>query len=72
MEIWSAFKDWYKDSYTTALTLTKNNIKDYFVKIWGEPSVGGVWKGYRVKTEEDDIRTGKAIVLSPEDLVSYD
>jgi P4 family phage/plasmid primase-like protien len=72
MEIWSAFKDWYKDSYTTALTLTKNNIKDYFVKIWGEPSVGGVWKGYRVKTEEDDIRAGKAIVLSPEDLVSYD
>ncbi len=38
-------------------------------KIWGEPMVGMKWKGYRLKTLQDDIDNGDAVLLEDDDLV---
>ena len=71
-EIWGAMKEWYKDSFTNTLTLTKPDVKEYFIKLWDTPTCGNTWRGYKIRTLEDDLKSGQALELSPEDLVNYD
>ena len=33
----------------------KNEVKEYFIKSWGEMARGGKWVGYRVRTLQDDL-----------------
>ena len=36
-------------------TPIKNDVKEYFMNIWGDPLAGIKWKGYRIRllVEED-------------------
>ena len=72
IELYSSFKDWYKEGFPGRQIPNKNEISEYFTKIWGEPMVGMKWKGYRLKTLQDDIDNGDAVLLEDDDLVDYD
>lgn len=45
-------------------------MKEYFVDFWGDPEPGVRWYGYRIRSIDDDVKDGIAIVLD-DDLVSY-
>lgn len=72
LELYSSFKDWYKEGFPGRQIPNKNEISEYFTKIWGEPVTGMKWKGYRLKTLQDDIDNGDAVLLDEDDLVDYD
>lgn len=69
-ELYNLFKDWFKESLPGHTVPVKNEIEEYFCKIWGIPE-GKKWKGYRQKTLKDDVDNGEAIILTEEDLVDY-
>jgi hypothetical protein len=50
----------------------KNEIEEYFCKLWGTTEAGKKWKGYRQRTLQDDLADGNAVMLNEEDLVDYD
>ena len=71
-ELYAQFRDWFKDSLPGQTLPIKNEVEEYFIRLWGEPSRGKKWKGYRIKTLQDDIDNGDAIVLEDSDLVNYE
>ena len=71
IEIYQQFKDWFKEGFPGQSLPVKNQVKEYFIKLWGEPD-NLKWRGYRIKTIDDEIETGVALVLNDEDLVDYD
>lgn len=56
----SEFQDWYKQAYPRQQIPGKNELKEYFIKLWGDLDVGLKWKGYRIKTDRD-FKTAEAI-----------
>lgn len=70
-ELYNLFKEWFKESLPGHTVPVKNEIEEYFVKIWGSPDSGKRWKGYRQKTIKDEVDSGDAIILTEEDLVDY-
>lgn len=62
-ELYAHFKEWFKEGFTKQSLLSKNDIKEYFTKLWDAPETGCKWHGYRIRTLQDDIDEGKAIVL---------
>ena len=70
-ELYSYFKDWFKEGWPNMSLPIKNQVKEYFVKLWGEPSRGCRWHGYRIRTIEEEVESGEAIILAPDDLISY-
>lgn len=70
-ELYNLFKDWFKESLPGHTVPVKNEIEEYFCKIWGTLE-GKKWKGYRQKTLKDDLDNGEAIILTEDDLVNYD
>ena len=71
VELYSHFKEWFKDSLPNQTLPIKNEVEDYFTKMWDEPLKGKRWKGYRIRTLQDDIELGDAVVLNDSDLVDY-
>jgi phage/plasmid-associated DNA primase len=71
IELYNLFKDWYKESLPNHNVPVKNEVEEYFIKIWGIPEAGKKWKGYRQRTIQDEIDSGDAIVLTEDDLVDY-
>jgi len=67
-ELYNLFKDWFKESLPGHSVPVKNEIEEYFCKIWG-PTEGKKWAGYRQKTIKDDIANGDAIILTEDDLI---
>lgn len=55
IELYSQFKEWFKDSMPNHSVPVKNEVKEYFIKSWGEMARGGKWVGYRVRTLQDDL-----------------
>ena len=72
IELYNNFKEWYRQGFPNHTIPVKNDIKEYFTKLWDEPGPGIKWSGYRVRTLEDDIIDGNAIVLEEEDFENYD
>jgi P4 family phage/plasmid primase-like protien len=70
-EIYGSFKEWYKEGWPNSSLPIKNEVKEYFEKVWGEPNRGVSWKGYRIRTLQDDIDSGEAVILGESDLVEY-
>ena len=64
-ELYTSFKEWFKESVPGQTMPTKSEVKDYYTKIWGEPERGGVWKGRRSKTFEDEVENGDVLVIDP-------
>jgi hypothetical protein len=67
-EIYNRFKDWFKESFPGQALPTKGEVKEYYVKSWGEP-VKGFWKGKRLSTIEDEINSGDVLILEENDLL---
>ena len=73
VELYSQFKEWFRDSMPNHSLPIKNEVKEYFLKIWGEPGRGCQWNGYRIRTMQDDIdNEEETVVLDEEDLIEYD
>lgn len=72
LEMYASFKDWFKEGFPGRPMPLKNEVKKYFEKQWGDPSKGGKWHGYRLKTLQDDMACGDVVVLEDDDLVVYD
>jgi P4 family phage/plasmid primase-like protien len=70
-EMYEDFKVWYRGGFPGNSIPVKNDVKEYFCKVWGEPEPGIRWYGYRLRTIDDDVKEGNAIVLDDEDLVDY-
>jgi phage/plasmid-associated DNA primase len=71
IELYSQFKEWFRDSLPNHSLPIKNEIEEYFCKIWGEPIKGKQWSGYRIRTIQDDIEDGEVVILEDGDLVDY-
>ena len=66
------FQEWFKDIFTNQTPPNKNDIKEYFTKLWDEPLTGAKWKGYRFRTLKDDEEEGNIIILNKDDLDNED
>jgi len=51
MDVYSVFKDWFRESVPGGFLPTKTEVRDYLVKTWGEPDVSRgrivTWRGKR-------------------------
>ena len=52
-ELYSEFKDWFRDSLPGQKVPIKNDVKEYFTRQWGNYS--RKWKGYRIHTMQDNL-----------------
>jgi phage/plasmid-associated DNA primase len=59
-ELYSSFREWHRQSYPGSQCPTKDECADYFLDVWGDMVGNSKWKGYRVRTTQDDIEEGKA------------
>ena len=71
-ELYSHFKDWFKDSLPNQTLPIKNEVEEYFSKLWDEPDKTKKWRGYRIRNLQDDIEDGEAIILDDDDLINYE
>ena len=71
-ELYSHFKDWFRDSLPHNTVPIKNEVEEYFTRVWDEPEKGKKGSGYRIRKRADDIEDGDAIILGEDDLVDYD
>jgi len=67
LEVYTSFKEWFKESLPNHQIPIKNDVLIYFTKSWGEPGRGVKWAGKRMRTLQDDINSGEAMVLEDED-----
>jgi P4 family phage/plasmid primase-like protien len=72
IELYNIFKDWFKDSLPGHTLPNKNEIEEYFCKLWGNPQAGKKWKGFRRRTIQDDIADGNVVILEEDDFVQYE
>lgn len=71
IELYAQLKDWFKDSMPGTKVPTKDSVKQYFIKAWGDMESGAKWRGYKIRTIQDDIEAGDAIVMDEGDLADY-
>ena len=72
IELYSQFKEWFRDSMPNHQLPIKNEVKEYFLKVWGQTSKGCQWNGYRIRTIQDDMDDNEdSVILEENDLVSY-
>ena len=71
IEMYSGFKDWFKESLPNHRIPVKNDVLSYFSKAWGEPGKGVKWKGHRLRTVQDDVEEGEALVFEEEELNDF-
>ncbi len=69
IEVYTAIKEWIKESLPQQKMPEKGEVKDYFITRWGDESKGIKWTGYRTRTLQDDIEVGDVIILEPKDMV---
>lgn len=71
-ELYSVFKEWYREAIPSQSLPIKNDVEEYFTKIWGSPESGKRWKGYRQRTLKDQIDSGDVVVFPEEERVDYE
>ena len=64
IELYTSVKDWFKESLPGQRIPEKTEVKDYFIGAWSSPDRGTKWKGYKIRTLEDDIESGDVIILN--------
>ena len=62
-EIYTQFKEWFRDSLPGQSVPIKNDVKEYFLRLWGSAEHGWKWIGYRIRTLQDDLGSGEAFIL---------
>ena len=71
IEIYRSFKDWHKESLPGVAIPVKNDMKEYLIKYWGDPSKGTCWEGFRInnqdlndqKQEDEQVDEQEALLL---------
>lgn len=58
-DAYMAFRDWHRSSFPGMAIPNKNDCSEYLTDVWGYPT-NFRWKGYRLRTERDDIDAGVA------------
>lgn len=56
-ELYDIFKNWFRESLPGQSLPVKNEVEEYFVRLWGTPGKGKKWSGYRKRTTQDDVVT---------------
>ena len=64
VELYTSIKDWFRESLPSQRIPEKGEAKDYFIGMWGEAGRGTKWKGYKLRTIQDDIEDGTVIELA--------
>ena len=59
-EIYVQFKEWYKEGWSNMSIPIKNEVKEYFERLWGETDRGCKWDGYRIRSLADNSLDGAA------------
>ena len=62
-EVYTQFKEWFRDSLPGQSVPIKNDVKEYFSRLWGYAEKGWKWRGYRIRTLQDDLESGEAFIL---------
>ena len=62
-EVYTQFKEWFRDSLPGQSVPIKNDVKEYFLRLWGSAEKGWKWSGYRIRTLQDDLDSGEAFIL---------
>jgi len=70
-EMYAQFKEWFKEGWPNMSLPIKNEVKEYFDRLWGDAERGVKWIGYRIRTLQDDVDSGEVIILEEDDLVKY-
>ena len=71
-ELYEGFLSWYRMGYPKHSAPIRNDIQEYFTKLWDEPEKGLKWYGYRIKTLDEEIENGDVIILGKNDIVEYE
>jgi len=71
-EMYAQFKEWFKEGWPNMSLPIKNEVKEYFDRLWGDADRGVKWNGYRIRTLQDDVDSGEVIILEEDDLVKYE
>jgi len=71
-EMYAQFKEWFKEGWPNMSLPIKNEVKEYFDRLWGESERNIRWNGYRIRTLQDDVDSGEVVILDEDDLVKYD
>jgi len=71
-EMYAQFKEWFKEGWPNMSLPIKNEVKEYFDRLWGDAERGVKWNGYRIRTLQDDVDSGEVIILEEDDLVKYE
>lgn len=70
-DLYNQFKFWFRENQSQSVPPIRNDVEDYFIKLWGEPNRGKKWINYRLRTEQDDINDGEIVILEENDLIAY-
>ena len=71
-EMYAHFKEWFKEGWSNMTVPIKNEVKEYFEKLWGDTEKGYRWTGYRIRSLQEELDSGDAVILEEDDLVNYD
>ena len=69
-ELYSVFREWFKEGFPGHQLPVKNEVKEYFFKLWGETE-NLRWRGYKIKEFHEEIETGTALIVGENDLIEY-
>ena len=53
-ELYAHFKEWHKEGFPNSTLPIKNDVCEYFEKMWYVPVSAKKWKGMRIRTARDD------------------
>jgi P4 family phage/plasmid primase-like protien len=67
-DLYLHFKDWFRDGFPGHQLPVKNDVKEHFIKLWGEPT-NFKWCGYKFKDDRELQEEGNAIILNDHDLL---
>ncbi len=70
VEAYASFREWFKQSFPNITIPDKGDMQEDLLKRWGKVGLNHKWKGYRLRSAEDDEKDGLAIVLREEDLLN--
>lgn len=71
IELYAQFKEWFREGFPGQQAVVKNEVKEYFSRVWDEPARGSVWHGKRIKTMQDDIEAGNIVIIEEDELADY-
>jgi phage/plasmid-associated DNA primase len=69
-DLYELFKVWFKEGLPGHQLPVKNEVKEHFIKLWGEP-LNSKWKGYKVKPFTEEIDSGTALIVGEDDMIDY-